>query len=105
MGAVTELYSFSFGYYQDPQWMGFGPLRVLNETRISAGGDFPVHPHAHMEVISVVTQGQYLQVTSARHEATLQAGQFYVISAGPACVIASTTRLRARAIRACCKCG
>ncbi len=82
MGLITERYSFSFSNYFDPCWTGFRTLRVLNETHIAPDGGFPLHPHKNMEVITFVTSGQYHHVTSNGDEATLQAGQFQVISAG-----------------------
>ena len=37
---LDSKHSFSFGYYQDPNHMGFGPLRVLNEDKVKPGAGF-----------------------------------------------------------------
>lgn len=73
---------FSFGSYQDPARMGFGPIRVWNDDEIASQTGFPTHPHQDMEIITYVREGAITHRDSLGNEGRTEAGDVQVMSAG-----------------------
>lgn len=79
---LDSWHTFSFGSHVDPAWMGFGPLRVINDDTIATGRGFGMHPHRDMEIITVMVEGQLHHHDSMGHSAVLRAGEVQRMSAG-----------------------
>lgn len=82
LGWLDSRHSFSFGGYYDPQRMGFGPLRVINDDRVIGGGGFGTHSHRDMEIVSVVLEGALAHRDSMGNGDVLRPGEIQLMSAG-----------------------
>lgn len=81
-GWLYSRHSFSFARYQNPQRMGWGKLRVLNDDIIQPGQGFGTHPHDNMEIVSIPLSGALRHQDSMGHEYIIQAGEVQIMSAG-----------------------
>ena len=81
-GWLKSSHHFSFAQYYNPNRMGFGTLRVVNDDWVAVGSGFSEHPHRNMEIISFVRTGAISHKDSNGNKGVTTAGEVQVMSAG-----------------------
>lgn len=81
-GWLDSYHTFSFGTFNDPNRMGFGNLRVLNDDTIIPGSGFAPHPHESMDILTYVTKGQLRHEDDQGNVSLISAGEAQLMSAG-----------------------
>ena len=81
-GWLKTHHTFSFADYMNPESMGWGYLRVINQDTIEGGQGFGWHGHKDMEIITFVTEGKLNHEDSMGHVKSIEPNEVQVMSAG-----------------------
>ncbi len=81
-GWLLAKHSFSFAEYYDPEEMGWGALRVINEDRVQPGAGFGMHGHRDMEIVTYILAGALEHKDSLGNGGVIRRGEVQRMSAG-----------------------
>ena len=81
-GWLKSKHTFSFANYHNPERMGFGALRVINDDFVIGGQGFGKHSHRDMEIISIPLSSKLGHGDNIGNNGIIETGEIQVMSAG-----------------------
>jgi redox-sensitive bicupin YhaK (pirin superfamily) len=81
-GWLSSRHTFSFAEYRNPERMGFGLLRVINDDAVQPSMGFGTHPHENMEIVSIPLTGELRHQDSMGNTQHIPTGEVQIMSAG-----------------------
>lgn len=82
LGWLQSNFVFSFSGHYNPVRAGFGLLRVFNDDYVQPENGFGIHPHANMEIISVMLAGSMSHIDSLGYKEVVHKDWVQIMSAG-----------------------
>jgi redox-sensitive bicupin YhaK (pirin superfamily) len=82
IGWLRSNFYFSFSDYFNPIRSAFGSLVAFNDDFVEAGKGFGIHPHANMEIISILLKGKMNHIDSLGYKTVIEEGGVQIMSAG-----------------------
>ena len=74
--------SFHYFDYDNPEDMGYGVLRILDDAVMDHLIGTPVHPHKNMEILTIILEGRIFHQDTMGHAGIMQEGDIQLMSAG-----------------------
>ena len=81
-GWLKSRHTFSFSNYYNPDRMGFGLLRVINDDVVQPSMGFGTHHHDNMEIISIPIVVSLKHKDNMGNKHIIRAGEVQIMSAG-----------------------
>jgi len=81
-GWLKSNFYFSFSDYSNPLKSAFGTLITFNDDFLEPGKGFGIHPHANMEIVSILLKGKMNHIDSMGYKTIIEEGGVQIMSAG-----------------------
>ena len=82
IGWLKSNFYFSFSDYYNPLKSAFGTLQAFNDDFVEPGKGFGIHPHANMEIISILLDGKMNHIDTIGYKTVVEEGGVQIMSAG-----------------------